>query len=263
MKRQQAFMSSLVSEVKKNGLNPDNLLPLANAATGSMTVDPGLDSAAKLLSFALSMKNIDLHDLKFLTPSWHYQQRGKDQDLLLTHPAVDNLWATIKADRTIDGQDATGQQPDTTAETAPPSPSATPAPTADNSAVKVAVYNGTTTAGTAGRASATLQAAGFTVTRTASAASATHATTVVEYGAGQKADAERVAALFPGATTAPGKSAGISLTLGKDYAAPAAAATGAPAATTAAPLPLPTSVTDEARSADEDICAKTSYGTGG
>ena len=266
MKRQQAFMSSLVSEVKKNGLNPDNLLPLANAATGSMTVDPGLDSAAKLLSFALSMKNIDMHDLKFLTPSWHYQPRGKDQDLVFTHPDVDNLWATVKADRTIDGQDATGQQPDAPAESpsVSPSPSPSAAPTADgNSTVKVAVYNGTTVAGTAARASAALEAAGFTVTRTASAPSTNHATTLVEYGTGQKANADKVAALFPGATTAPGRSAGVTLTLGRDYAATAAGATTPAATTAAAPPPLPASVADGARSADDDICANTSYGTGG
>ena len=280
MKRQQAFMSSLISEVKKKGLSPTTLLPLANAATGSMTVDPGLDSADKLLSFALSMKNIDMHDLKFLTPTWQIQVKGKSEDLVFVHPAVDNLWATIKADRTIDGQDATGQQPDAPAETASTDPgaasgtapgtaSAQPTAEAANSTVKVAVYNGTRTVGLPAKASATLQAAGFTVTRTADASSTSHATTVVEYGPGMKAGADKVAALFPGATTTVSKSAGISLVLGKDYAAangPASSAPGSAASgsvTPSVPAPLPSSVTADARSADDDICANTTYGTGG
>ncbi|CAM5447596.1 Polyisoprenyl-teichoic acid--peptidoglycan teichoic acid transferase TagU [Streptomyces rimosus subsp. rimosus] len=43
IQRQQAFVGSLIKKVKDQGFNPGTLLPLANAATQSITVDPGLD----------------------------------------------------------------------------------------------------------------------------------------------------------------------------------------------------------------------------
>ncbi|MFF1908854.1 LCP family protein [Kitasatospora sp. NPDC058218] len=255
MKRQQAFLASLMTKVKGEGLNPTTLLPLADAATKSMTVDPGLDSAKKLMDFALSMKNIDLHDVKFLTTPWRYNGPRID----LVHPAVDNLWKTLQADRTIDGEDATGKQEDApqTPTAAPETTPAAPSPAAVDGPVKVAVYNGTTATGLAAKAAETLKAAKVTVTGVTTAKNTTKATTTVEYGAGQKANAEKVAALFPGAVLTPTSAAGISLVLGKDYAAAnATAATAAPSV----PAPLPSEVVNEARSADDDICSNVSYG---
>lgn len=263
MKRQQAFIGSFISKVKKQGLSPTSLLPLANAATSSITVDTGLDSPDKLLKFALSLKDVDLHDLKFVTTPWRPNAADINR-VDLVRPDVDNLWATLRADRTIDGQDATGKQPG--ASSAPTEPSATPSaasvqpPAADNSAIKVAVYNGTTTTGLAAKASDLLEAARFTVTKTESARSTKHAGTVVEYGAGQKANADKVAALFPGATTSAGTAAGLSLILGKDYAT---AQSTPSAAASSAPPTLSAQFTAEARSADDDICANTTFGTGG
>ncbi|MFF7457685.1 LCP family protein [Kitasatospora sp. NPDC008115] len=270
MKRQQAFMSSMISTVKKKGLEPTTLLPLADAATKSLRVDEGLNTVDKLMSFALSLKNIDLHDLKFVTPPWRYNEANLD----LVKPDVDRLWEAIRADRTLDGKDATGQQPDAPATPAPPATpeappttTAPPAHTAPAAPVKVAVYNGTTVNGLGAKAGEALKAAQFTVTGVNQAKSTNKATTTIEYGAGQKANAEKVAALFPGATLTPTSAAGISVVLGKDYADANGGAGAAAGATTptapAAPAPLPPSVTDEARSADDDICANTTYGSGG
>ncbi|WP_380277827.1 LCP family protein [Kitasatospora purpeofusca] len=273
MKRQQAFLASLLARIKTKGLNPGTLLPLADAATRSMTVDPGLDSAAKLMDFALTLKDIDLHEVKFLTTPWRYSGARID----LVHPAVDTLWRTLQADRTIDGQDATGRQPDATAAPSPPapapSPPSLPTPTspptptlgADGAPIRVTVHNGTGTPGLAARAAETLRAARVTVAATATArGTARAATTTVEYGAGQRTNAQRVAALFPGAAVAPGRGAGISVRLGLDYAAvaaPAAAApTGAAGAPTGAAAALPAEVVSGARSADDDICSNVSYG---
>ncbi|WP_327073724.1 LCP family protein [Kitasatospora purpeofusca] len=265
MKRQQAFLSSLLAKIKSKGLSPGTLLPLADAATRSMTVDPGLDSAAKLVDFALTLKSIDLHEVKFLTTPWRYSGSRID----LVHPAVDTLWRTLQADRTIDGQDATGQQDAAGAPTAEPTPSPTPSaePTpavgADGAPIRVTVYNATNAAGLAARAAETLRAARVTVAGTSSRGTA-RATTTVEYGAaGQRAAAEKVAALFPGAAVASGQAAGISLRLGRDYAAVGAASgSPSPAATgpAGAPAPLPTEVVNEARSGDDDICSNVSYG---
>ncbi|WP_327679272.1 LCP family protein [Kitasatospora sp. NBC_00458] len=265
MKRQQAFLASLLAKIKSQGLSPGTLLPLADAATRSMTVDPGLDSAAKLVDFALSLRDIDLHDVKFLTTPWRYNGARID----LVHPAVDNLWKTLQADRTLDGQDATGRQEDAPASPSPEAapPSATPSPTpltTDGAPIRVAVLNGTTAPGLAARAAETLRAARVTVTGLRTASSTARTTTTVEYGAGQRANAEKVAALFPGSAAAPGTAAGISLVLGRDYAAGAAAsaasASAAASGPSGAPAPLPAEVVNEARSGDDDICGNVSYG---
>ncbi|MEV0533348.1 LCP family protein [Kitasatospora sp. NPDC050463] len=274
MKRQQAFLGSLASNIKGQGLNPTTLLPLADAATKSMIVDPGLGSADKLLSFGLSLKNIDMHELKFVTVPWRYRTQDKNIDII--QPDANKLWDTIKADRTIDGQNATGEQSaeaTTPAAPAPAAPTSAPAPASDagNTAVKVAVYNGTTATGMDGKASELLKGAKFAATKSGPAASTKYATTMIEYGSGQKANAEKVAALFPGASVEAGKSAGVTVIVGKDFAAAnggGAAASGTPgspgaSAAPSAPVPLPTSVTNEARSADDDICANTTYGSGG
>ncbi|MGC5411759.1 LCP family protein, partial [Streptomyces sp. DT225] len=83
------------------------LLPLADAATDAMTVDPGLGSADKLLSFALSMKNIDLHNTKFVTVPWRYE----GERVAVVEPDADALWAALKADRPLDAEAGAGASP--------------------------------------------------------------------------------------------------------------------------------------------------------
>ncbi|MGW4802537.1 LCP family protein [Kitasatospora sp. NPDC004272] len=250
-KRQQAFLSSLIKQVKSEGMDPTTLLPLADAATKSLTVDQGLGSASKLLDFAMSLKDVDLHDIKFLTVPWRYQ----GERVALVHPDVDQLWAALRADRTLDGQDASATPAADPSIAPSPSPSAPSAPArADGAGIKVAVYNGTGTAGLTARAAETLEGSGFTVTGRANAATRTHRSTLVEYGPGEKAQAEKVAALFPGAQLQAAGRAGIALTLGADYAG--GGTTAAPPVPTG---PLPTSVS-QARSADEDACSDLTYG---
>ncbi|WP_369183454.1 LCP family protein [Streptomyces sp. Y1] len=270
MKRQQAFLSSLATKIKKEGLSPTNLLPLADAATKSLTVDPGLDSADKLISFGLSLKNIDMHDLKFVTAPWRY--RTQDKDLDLVQPDANKLWDILKADQTIDGQNATGQQPDAPGtQSTPAAPTTPPPPPGDaaNASIKVSVYNGTSNNGLAGKGTEVLKGAKFNAVTAGQGPSTKYKTTTVEYGAGQKANAEKVAALFPGAELSAGSGRGVSVIVGQDFAAAngmggtASGTPGAAPGTPAAPQPLPTTVTNDARSADDDICANTSYGSGG
>ncbi|MFD0405497.1 LCP family protein [Kitasatospora sp. NPDC127116] len=261
-KRQQAFMSSLIKEVKSRGMDPTTLLPLADAATRSLTVDPGLGSAAKLLSFAMELKDVNLHDIKFLTVPWRYE----GPRVALVHPDVDQLWAALKADRTIDGQDASAPADAATPSAPPaaeaaPTPAPTPAPDAKAAEVKVSVLNSTGESGLGGRAAETVKGAGYTVAGVGNAVGKPRSTTVVEYGTGERTSAEAVAKLFPGATVQPG-GRGVSVVLGHDFAAanPAGPATAAPGGAPTAPAPLPTSVSGAARSADDDPCANLSYG---
>ncbi|BAJ29576.1 MULTISPECIES: LCP family protein [Kitasatospora] len=251
-KRQQAFLSSLIKQVKSAGMDPTTLLPLADAATKALTVDEGLGSASKLIDFAMTLKGVDLHDIKFLTVPWRYQ----GERVAIVHPDADQLWAALRSDHTLDGQDASAVPSATpTATATPAAPASTAPPKPDGAGVRVAVYNGTETAGLTGRAAEALENSGFTVTGRANAASRTHRTTLVEYGTGERAAAEKVAALFPGAVLQPGSRTGIALTLGADYAAGGGTAAAPPVPTG----PLPSSVS-QARSADQDACADLTYG---
>ncbi|WP_143064603.1 LytR C-terminal domain-containing protein, partial [Streptomyces colonosanans] len=159
------------------------------------------------------------------------------------------LWAALKADRTIDGKDASGKKQTD----AGPSPSASPSPDATIGAgLRVSVYNGTAVPGLAAGAARTLTAHGFTVTGTTTARSQDHTTTRVEYGPGQKSAAETTALLFPGAELAPVTAPGVSVVVGQAYADHPSAAP--------VPTAIPSRVADDARSADDDPCSNLSYG---
>ncbi|GAA2450954.1 LCP family protein [Streptomyces mauvecolor] len=245
IQRQQAFVGSLIKKVKGNGLDPTTLLPLATAATKSMTVDPGLGSANKLISFAMSMKDIDLHNTKFVTLPWRYEGAR----VAVVKPEADALFAALRADRTVDGQDAAGK-----GGKAAPSPSASAPAPASGQGISVAVYNGTVEKGLAGKAAESLKAAGFTVTGATTAATQDYTHTVIQYGANDEAKAKTLATHFPGALMRPSKTPGLNVILGTQYKE-----SGADAAPSA-PASVPPSVADKARSADDNICSNLSYG---
>ncbi|KOU35666.1 LCP family protein [Streptomyces sp. WM6378] len=245
IQRQQAFVGSLIKKVKGNGLDPTSLLPLATAATKSMTVDPGLGSANKLISFAMSMKDIDLHNTKFVTLPWRYE----GPRVAVVKPEADALFAALRADRTVDGQDAAGK-----GASAAPSPAASAPAPASGQGISVAVYNGTIEKGLAGKAAESLKSAGFTVTNATTAATQDYTHTVIEYGANDEAKAKTLATHFPGALMRQSKTPGLSVILGTQYKE-----SGADAAPSA-PASVPPAVADKARSADDNICSNLSYG---
>ncbi|KOV58836.1 LCP family protein [Streptomyces sp. MMG1121] len=244
IKRQQAFVSSLLKKIKSDGFTPTKLLPLATAATESMTVDPGLGTAHKLISFVMTLKDIDLHNTKFVTVPWRYLGHR----VAVVEPDATELWSALKADRTIDGKNAGGGKDNAEASV---SPSPTVRESVSGTGIDVAVYNGTTTSGLAAAAASGLTAHGFTVTGTANAAGRRHITTVIQYGTGLRARAETVAKLFPGAELQAIGGSGVNVVVGASYEADAASA---------APAVVPSSVANEARSADDDLCSNLSYG---
>ncbi|MGC5360810.1 LCP family protein [Streptomyces sp. DT24] len=250
IKRQQAFVGSLIKKVKSKGFDPATLLPLADAATDSMTVDPGLGSADRLLSFVMSLKNVDLHNTKFVTVPWRYAGAR----VAIVEPDASALWAALKADRTVDGQDAGAGGPGVTASPAPSPGSTGPV---SGTGISVTVENGTTVTGLAGRAGGLLRSHGFTVTGTVTAERQDHTTTVVEYGPGLREEAAITARLFAGAETRAGTAPGLRVIVGASYAKDPATT---PAAPPNAPSALPSTVGDGARSADDDLCADLSYG---
>ncbi|MGW3954107.1 LCP family protein [Streptomyces sp. NPDC004752] len=267
IKRQQAFVSSLLKQIKSEGLTPTKLLPLATAATKSMTVDPGLGTANKLVSFAMSLKDIDLHNTKFVTIPWRYE----GSRVAVVEPDASDLWAALRADRTIDGKDASGKRKTTATASASPGPTesgtTTSGPTESGTGEKVSgegasvtVYNGTTTRGLASDAAQLLTRHGFTVTGTGNASSRQYATTVVQYGPGLRTQAETAAKLFPGARLEAIGGAVLNVVVGAGYAD---SATSSPTPTAVPGSAVPGSVADGARSADDDLCSHLTYGAAG
>jgi LCP family protein required for cell wall assembly len=92
IRRQQAFVAALLAKVRSDGLTPTRLLPLAQAATRSLTVDPGLGSVTKLISFAMSLKDVDLHDTTFVTLPWRYD----GPRVAVVEPDASRLWASLR-----------------------------------------------------------------------------------------------------------------------------------------------------------------------
>ncbi|MFF3517496.1 LCP family protein [Streptomyces sp. NPDC002573] len=241
IKRQQAFVAALIKKVKSVGLTPANLLPLADAATKSLTVDPGLGTADKLISFAMSLKGIDLQNARFVTVPWHYDGAR----VALVQPDTDELWTALKQDRPINGKNTGHAKPEPRATTDPPSPEATVA----GNGITVAVYNGTTTSGLASTAAHALTRHGFAVTGTGNAARTDQAATLIQHPPALKTQAQQVARLFPGAQLQSVTGQRISVILGQTYSA------------SAGPASSPhTSPTTNTRSADDDLCSDLSYG---
>ncbi|MDX3763605.1 LCP family protein [Streptomyces sp. AK02-04a] len=243
IKRQQAFVASLIKKIRREGLTPARLLPLAEAATKSMTVDPGLGTADKLISFVMSLQDINLHDIKFVTVPWRYQGAR----VAIVQPDADQLWAALKADHTINGTDASGAR-NAAVSSAHTWPSTGEAVAGNG--IEVAVYNGTTISGLARNAALMLTEHGFTVIGIANADSQDQATTEIQYGTGLKAEAQTVARRFPDARLRSVNAPGITMILGRS--SNASPSSGTPS--------VPTSVADDARSADDDLCSHLSYG---
>ncbi|WP_436737857.1 LCP family protein [Streptomyces sp. BBFR102] len=250
IKRQQAFVGSLMKKIKEDGLTPGKLLPLADAATKSMTVDPGLGSADKLLGFAMGLKDIDLDNTKFLTIPWRYEGNR----VAVVEPDAAALWQALRSDRTLDGKNAGGRRD---ARPAADTSSATTG-SVDGTGTTVTVHNGTATGGLAARAATRLTEHGFTVSAYGNAPRQDLAGTVITHGPGEEDGARTAARLFPGARLVEGAGPGIDVTVGTSYAADPDA--GPQAAPSPQPTGVPAEVADGARSADDDLCDDLSYG---
>ncbi|MGV9264333.1 LCP family protein [Kitasatospora sp. NPDC003701] len=279
MKRQQAFLSAMISKIQGLGFSLPTLLPLADAATRSLTVDEGLGTAMKLVDFAQSLQSIKLSDITFVTTPWRFA----GDRVALVHPDVDTLWKLLREDRTLDGQ-STGQLADPGGASPSPAGSTAPAasPTAlspEQAAVPITVVNGVGTPGLAGKGAEAVRAKGFQNVAL-DATSGSRLRTEIAYAPDLKAVADQLALVFPQARTVeePGAE-GITVTLGRDYHPTAATgidAAGAPArpttgrtatpnagpnaGPTTVPSGVPTGIAENARGADTDPCANLTFG---
>ncbi|MEU9865642.1 LCP family protein [Streptomyces sp. NPDC047971] len=102
MDRQQQFLGALVNKVQSNGvlLNPTRLYPVLDAATKSITTDPGLDSLRDLYDLARSMRAIPTEKVQFLTvPRRPYTQNANRDELV--QPEASQLFKRLREDSPV------------------------------------------------------------------------------------------------------------------------------------------------------------------
>ncbi|MFF3625187.1 LCP family protein [Streptomyces sp. NPDC002467] len=120
MERQQQFLGSLVKKVQSNGvlLNPARLYPLLDAATSSVTTDPGLASLRGLYELVRGVRDIPTDQVKFLTVPRRPYAADPNRDELIQADAT-RLFRQLRADEPVtitppkpesetDGGDGTG-----------------------------------------------------------------------------------------------------------------------------------------------------------
>lgn len=102
MKRQQAFVSSMIEKVVSAGTlaNPLRLIKFLDAATKALTTDPGFASLKKLASLGNSLQGIGLDKIQFITVPW--QPYPPDINRIeWKNPEARQLWRLIKNDREL------------------------------------------------------------------------------------------------------------------------------------------------------------------
>ncbi|GAB3201203.1 LCP family protein [Nocardioides hungaricus] len=102
MKRQQAFIASMTSAVVSAGTlaRPDRLVRFLNAATSSLTVDPGLKNVVKIADLGLQFQNTGLDQIQFLTiPNMPDPQ--DPNRLVWTQPQAQQVWDKIANDEPL------------------------------------------------------------------------------------------------------------------------------------------------------------------
>ena len=133
MDRQQQFLGALVNKVQSDGvlLNPTKLYPVLDAATKSVTTDPGLASLRDLYDLARSMRAVPTEKVQFLTvPRRPYTYNANRDELV--QPAADQLFARLRADQPVTVHPGGGDSEDGTTDgsgaSAAPSASASAPP---------------------------------------------------------------------------------------------------------------------------------------
>ena len=99
MERQQKFLGALVNKMQSNGvlLNPARLYPVLDAATKSLTTDPGLNSLKDLYDLVRGMRNVPTDKVQFLTVPRQPYHLDPNRDELI-QPDADKLFEQLRED---------------------------------------------------------------------------------------------------------------------------------------------------------------------
>ncbi|QNE27058.1 LCP family protein [Streptomyces sp. INR7] len=131
MGRQQQFLGSLVKKVQSNGvlLNPARLYPLLDAATSSLTTDPGLASLRNMYELVRGVRGIPTDRITFLTVPRRPYAPNPNRDELV-EPDATRLFRQLREDEPVT---VTPPQPSTSSAARTPAPTATDATPEGNS----------------------------------------------------------------------------------------------------------------------------------
>ena len=101
MKRQQAFLASMANKAISAGTlaNPVRLYNFLDAATKSLTTDPGLASLQDLGGLAKQMQSVGLSHIQFVTVPFDTYQ--PDPNRLVWDPSAKQLWNRIRNDEPL------------------------------------------------------------------------------------------------------------------------------------------------------------------
>jgi LCP family protein required for cell wall assembly len=126
MKRQQTFLASMANKAISLGTlaNPVKLYSFLDAATKSLTTDPGFANLKDLAGLGNQLKGIGLDNIAFLTVP--FETYEPDPNRLVWAPEADKLWKKLKHDQPL-GPDLNGEVI-TAADKTPKSPDASPKP---------------------------------------------------------------------------------------------------------------------------------------
>ena len=257
--RQQAFLSSMVQEATSTNLllRPDKLFRFLDAATKSLTTDPGMANLNALREVAQSVVGLKSSQVRFVTVP--IEAYPPDHNRVQWTSAADALWKSIRDDTPLPGtKRAPGPKPAPTTTSPPPVLTVTP------DQITVFLGNDSGVPGIARQAADDLRLQGFKISGMATESSGKAGVTV-SYSSANHEKALTVAAAFPGAVLVPDKSVGDVIRVSLGTGSPNVVAvpnrlgtTPLPTHTlraTAAPTTPTSTVTIQARTANTDICS--------
>jgi LCP family protein required for cell wall assembly len=255
--RQQAFLSSMVQEATSSNLllRPDKLFRFLDAATKSLTTDPGMGNLNALREVAQSVVGLKSSQVRFVTVP--VEQYPPDHNRVQWTSAAKVLWKSIRDDTPLPGTKAASRPKPTPTSSAP-----TPTLKVRPDEITVRLSNDSTVAGLGLQAVKDLRLQGFKV-KTPTTGSVLKRGVTVSHSKDNEEAARTVAAAFPGADLVLDDSAGDVIRVSLGAGSPNVAEVPNRLGTT--PLPThsltatgaPTSsstVTIKARTADSDIC---------
>lgn len=198
--RQQAFLSSVIDKARSSGtlLNPIKLVSFLNAATKSLTTDPGLANLNEMRKLAQEIRGIPPKDITFMTTPFIYNP-DDENTVLFDTDKTDELWRALRTDSVY--------------------PSPPPDPTIiDGRPLEVApkdisirVLNGSSLDGAATSAADEFTAAGYNVVSVDVAESRDFISTAVRYDEAGSNAARTLTGALPGASRV--KLAGLGTTV--------------------------------------------------
>ncbi len=141
IERQQQFLSALIQEVTSTGVlfNPVELYQFLDAATSSVTTDPGMGSIRALASVAVRAREVGLDEIEFTTvPNEPWPPDPNRVQWM--QPEADELWTSLRLDQPLSTPSPSpGSSEDPPASTSPGAGdgASTPGPTPSGTAPAV------------------------------------------------------------------------------------------------------------------------------